>query len=110
LIANALTAKRIGQNYTDLRWIHRLPETSSKQGYTEDKNVSEQVQPNRQPALNRDCHVVCAILHVQPCISTFHGTGLGVDEDGVLDELLRLTCSRYALIVERPVNVSEYIG
>ena len=48
-----------------------MPEPSSKQANPEDKDVSKEVKPDCQPALDRDGHIVCAILHVQTFFRIF---------------------------------------
>ena len=42
-----------------------MSEPSSKQANPEDEDVSKEVKSDCQPALDRDGHVVRAILHVQ---------------------------------------------
>ena len=48
-----------------------MSEPSSKQANPEDEDVSKEVKPDCQPALDRDGHVVSAILHVQTFFGIF---------------------------------------
>ena len=53
-----------------------MSEPSSKQANPEDEDVSKEVKPDCQPALDRDGHVIRAILQVQTFFGIFDGSVL----------------------------------
>lgn len=42
-----------------------MPESSSEQGNTEDEDISEEVEPDTQPPLDRNVHVVRPVLDIE---------------------------------------------
>ena len=65
------TAQCVRQNNSNLCRVDGMSEPSSKQANPENKEVSKEVKPDCQPALDRDGHIVCAILHVQTFFRIF---------------------------------------
>ena len=53
-----------------------MPEPGSKEANAENEDVSEEVQANSEPLLNRDSHIISAVLHVQAKFCVFDGAGL----------------------------------
>jgi hypothetical protein len=65
------TAQCIRQNDSNLCRVDCMSEPSGKQGNPEDEDVSKEIKPDCQPALDGDGHVVRAILHVQTFFGIF---------------------------------------